>query len=251
MDLSPLFFFVVLLLSFATSAMAAPEVLTIVSNKGEQMKVTLIGQDGKRFIVRRVTNRKKITIPPELLSPESKALLRDKLKTLQDTYPEIEAAVSVGKRSVNGSSSYYKRKQITGKVTLKNKDINRQCPPCSAHLIYIGQNQGGSKRYAILSNQKFDITPTSKGAIFTAVPFATSYDTDTDYSFGGYKYVGYLLIVLDKKKNVILTKTLHSQVKKAMEMSANLPKTMMKYSKGLIIDKMMVRAPEEDTTFFR
>jgi len=245
----PPLFLVFLLLSLATSAMAAPEVLTIVSNKGKQMTVSLVGQDGKNFIVRRISDRKKFTIPPEMLSPESKQLLLGKVKALQAMYPEIEADVSIGKRSVSGSNSYSKRKQITGKVTLTNQDINRQCPPCSAHLVYVGQDQNNSKRYAILSNQQFDITPTSKGAVFTAVPFATSYDTDSDYSYG-YKYIGYLLVVLDKKKNVILTKTLHSQIKKAMQMSANLPKTMMGYSKGMIIDNMMVKI-KEDETYFR
>ena len=246
----PALFLVVLLLSFATSAMAAPEVLTIVSDKGKQMKVTLVGQEGKKFIVKRAGDGKKFTIPPEMLSPESKELLLDKFKTLQDMYPEIEATVSIANRRASGSDSYYKRKVITGKVTLTNREINRQCPPCSAHLIFIGQNQGSVKHYAVLSNQKFNITPTSKGTLFTTVPFGNSYDTDDDYSYGGYKYVGYLLVVLDKKKNVILTKTLHSQVKKAMEMSANLPKAMMKYPKGLILNKMMVKAPR-DTTFFR
>ena len=115
----PALFLVVLLLSFATSAMAAPEVLTIVSDKGKQMKVTLVGQEGKKFIVKRAGDGKKFTIPPEMLSPESKELLLDKVKTLQDMYPEIEAAVSIGKRraALNGSD-YYKTMQITGKTIL-------------------------------------------------------------------------------------------------------------------------------------
>jgi len=239
-------FLFVFLLALASSAMAAPEVLTIVSDKGKQMKVSLVGKEGHKFIVRRVSDGKKFPIPPKMLSPESKQLLTDKFKALQAMYPEIEAAVSIGKRraSLNGSS-YYKRMKVTGKVTLTNKEINRQCPPCSAHLIFIGQDQRDVNHFQVLSNQKFNITPTPKGTLFTAVPFTTSYDSDNKGSsnIGGYKYVGYLLVVLDKKKNVILTKTLHTKIKKAMTMSANLPKTMMKYAEGLVVDKSMVKIP--------
>lgn len=232
----------VLFITFAAAATAAPVIVTITSSKGKSMTVRLMGKQGDKYLIRRTSDGKEFAIPPGILDEASQKLLMEKAKTMKEIYPPLEADVSIGKRrKPRGSSSYMKAMEITGKVTLTNGDNSVPCPPCSARLIFIGQNQKYESRYKVLSSQQFDITPTDKGEDFTTLPFVTVYDSDNkgDGNSGGYKYYGYLLVVQDRDDNVILTKTLSGRISKAMEMNVSLAKNMLAYKEGQILDESM------------
>jgi len=233
------------LLSFHLSPYLNAEVVTIESKSGKTMIVSLVSKQGDKVVIKRASDNKEFTISPDSLSDESKKLLLEKMKTLKEAYPPLEASVTIGKRRKADNDSYYMKKMtITSKVTLENTDRDIPCPTCTMNIIFIGQSQKNTDEYLVLSNQAFEVKPTLKGITKETAPFATSYDSDNkgEGNIGGYKYIGYLVVVTGSDKEIILTKTISSVIKKALEIDASTAERIKSFPQNTKIGKDMKKA---------
>lgn len=221
------------------------EILTISDKKGRSMVVELVSRQGNKIVVKRLKDNKTFTIDPLTLSEESQKEIKEKSKKIKEAYPPIEAKVVINKRRKHAHRSYYMKKMtISSKITLTNKNSKIISPNCQCNIIFIGQSQRDTDRFVVLSNESFKLTPTHKGTDFKSTPTVTSYDSDNrGYgNIGGYKYVGYLLVVSDRdRKSVVLTKTMYSTIKKAMEANGALANNMRNYKEGTYLDKSMTK----------
>ncbi|NWK56130.1 hypothetical protein HW115_10955 [Verrucomicrobiaceae bacterium N1E253] len=227
------------------------EILTISDKKGRTMIVELVSRQGEKVVIKRLKDNKTFTIDPSTLSEESQQEIKEKLQEVKEAYPPIDATVVVSKRRKSENSSYYmKEMTISSKVTLTNEDSNVLSPTCQCNILFIGQNQRYSDRFVVLANESFKLTPAHQGSDFNSPPTVTSYDSDNKGSgnIGGYKYVGYLLVVSDQeRKSIILTKTVYSAIKKAMAANTRLAGTMRDYKVGTYLNKAMVEASASKT----
>jgi hypothetical protein len=207
------------------------------------MTVELLARlDDDSFRIKRIKDGKIFTIRSGCLCSESKKLLLEKAKDLKLLYPELEIKVSISKRRKKEGGSYYmKSMTISGRVTLINKDLNVPSPPCYCNIIFFGESQKYEDSYKIISNQAFKLEPTPKGASFGSEPFITSYDSDNKGrgNLGGYKYVGYLIIIADENGKVLQTKTLFPPLKKIIEMNVSIISKIKGYSEGTSLNKSM------------
>jgi len=204
-------------------SLANSDTLNLINKQGKQMTVSVLSWKDGNYVIKRESDNKRFTISLDLLdAPSQKKFSK--------------------RRNDKGTSYYMKEMNVSGKVVLKNTDSGKLCPECTGRLIFIGQNQRETNLFNVLHNQKFKLTPTLKGVEFTTSTFKTSYDSDNkgEGNIGGYKYDGYLLVVLDKKENVILTKTLSSNIKKALDLHDDFAKKMMSYPANTILNKTMV-----------
>ena len=225
-----------------TSLEAEPIVLEDL--QGRTMEVTVLRQDGETIVIERVDNGKVYAISPDSLNENSKISLLNVVKNLKPIYPPIEADVVIGtRRKEHNGSSYMKRMEVTAKVTLKNKKVNVDCPPCKGELILIGQSQSSAEDFQVLSSQTFQVTPSREGAVFLAKPFSTIYDSDNKGygNIGGFKYEGYLLIVRDLEGKVLFTKTVYAKIKKAMQLDVSFVDEFSKLPKGTTLSESMKR----------
>ena len=222
---------------------AAAKIITIESRDGKLMTVTVNALKGDKVVIKRTKDSKLFTISPDSLSPNSKQQILQEMKLLKDIYPPLEADVSIGKRrSANNGSYYMKKMDISSKVSLFNKDNNIECPPCTVNMIFIGQDQSATSKFRVLSNQQFKLSPTPRGVNHSTKPFLTTYDSgNKGYgNFGGYKYVAYLLVVKDKKNQVIHTKTLYSKIKKAIDQDRDFAKKLAALKTGTTLGENML-----------
>lgn len=202
----------------APSAIAESDVFTVKDQKGRSMIITLVSKKGDKFVIRRVKDNTEFTISASSLDEDSQKVLLEEAKNIPVSYPKLELDVVIGKRRKPDRGSYYlKVMEVSSKVTITNKELGTVCPSCDCALVLFGQDQRDDEVFQVLANQKFTLIPTGEGAVFNIKPFETSYDSDNKGygNFGGFKYVGYLLIVRDLDQNVIGTKTVYSKLKKA------------------------------------
>lgn len=235
----------------AASALQA-EVMTITSKNGKQMIVSLVSRQGEKVVIRRTSDNKEFAIDPSSLSKESETLVLDKMKALPVAIPPIESEISIGKRrKKDGNSDYMKQMEITSKITLTNKDYKIPCPDCTANIIFIGQDQKNTKEFKVLSNQQFTIKPTPKGAVQNTAPFNTRYDSDNkgEGNIGGHKYVGYLLVITGPDNEIVYTKTIYSNLRKALETDVSAAATIKTYPANTILGPDMKKpAPIKDNS---
>ena len=212
------------------------------------MVVILLERQGDKVSVKRVKDGKTFLISPDTLSDKSAKILKEKAKELKEAIPPLEIDVVIGKRRKQYDESYYmKAMNITSKIKVTNKSNKIECPPCQGNIVFIGQDQRRTSLYCVLSNQYFKITPTTRGASYETKPFTVVYDSDNKGSgnIGGYKYVGYLVVLRDKDDKVIATKTTYSMIKKALENKVNAAENLIKYKKETLIDKNLEKSSYE------
>jgi len=226
--------------SFAMVGAALAEVMTVELKTGRSELVDVLGLSGDKIKVKSLKNGKVISFSISKLSDESQKKVLKKIKRSPSAYPPVEVKVSIGKRRESSSSSYEKSVSITSKLTVTNEDRTVECPPCKCNMIFIGQSDRYKDKYVVLSNQSFTIVPTNRGAVFASEPFVTTY---SEYS--GYKYVGYLVVVADKKKHVIYTKTIYPALKKALAKDPLLVSKMVGYKRGTYLNKSMTSSESE------
>jgi len=231
----------ILLTLWALAGMGMAEVMTIELKQGRTEMVDVLGLEGDKVKVKWLKDGRTLSFPLSKLSAESQKDVLKKIKNSTSSYPPVEAVVSIGKRRTSESSSYMKTMSVTSKVTVTNEDHKVTCPPCKCNMLFIGQSQRYTDRYVVLSNQAFEIKPTDRGAVFESEPFVTSYDSDNRGAgnSGGYKYVGYLVIIADKKTQVIYSKTIYPALRKAISVNADLVAKMREYETGTYMDKSM------------
>jgi hypothetical protein len=201
-----------------------------------------VGKEGDKVVIRRVDNGKEYTISPDSLSEGSQKLIQDQAKNLKAVYPPLEADVVIGtRRKPSNGSSYMRNMEVSAKVTLTNTKVNVDCPPCTGTLLFVGQDQSFDKDFKILSSQKFEMKPTKEGTLFLAESFSTIYDSDNkgEGNLGGFKYEGYLLVVRDQDGTVILTKTVYSKMKNALENDVSLVEVLCKLPTGTQLNESM------------
>jgi len=237
MKSNPIAIFVALSLLMMASCMA--EVITIEDSKGRSMMVDLLAGNDKSVKIKRLKDGKVFSMPFSSLSEKSKKEIKAKLKTLKPEYPPLEAAVVIGKRSSPGSRSYYsRRKMITAKITVTNKDRSTPCPPCHCSIILVGESSSYKDRFSVLSNQPFELVPIVRGTTFKSEPISSYY-----------KYKGYLLVVSDDEGRVLLTKTLLPEIKKAMATEAKFVSKFIRYPKYTRLNKSMQQANSGEVEF--
>ena len=224
--------FIISLCTFSLAPLATAEVLTLESKNGQKIIVTLLSRQGDKVLIRRSSDNKEFAISPDSLSPTSAELLRTKMNSLKAAYPPIETVVSISKK--RRGASYSHDMEVKAKVTVTNQNYKIPCPPSTVNIILITQNQSNKSQFRILSNQVFDITPTPEGVSKTTSPVTTH----GSYSYG-YKYVGYLIVIKDKDKKVIQTKTLYSGIKKALETNVDIANTLSNYTANTLLGKDM------------
>ena len=233
--------------SFSMVGVVSAEVMTIELKKGRSELVDVLELNGDKIKVKWLKDGRVLSFPLSRLSDDSQKEVLKKIKKSTSSYPPVEAEVSVGKRRKSGSSSYMTSMTITSKVTVTNEDRNVTCPPCKCNIIFVGQSQRNTSKYVVLSNQAFTIEPTNRGALFESEPFVTTYDSDNRGvgNSGGYKYVGYLVVVADKKKHVLFSKTIYPALKKAIAKDSQLVAGMTKYETGTYMNKSMIKPKVE------
>lgn len=222
------------LLLLTGSVAADSDVFTVTDKKGRAMAITLVSKKGEKFVIRRVKDNVEFTITASSLDEASQKVLLKEAADLPVSYPKLDLDVTIGKRRKPDNGSYYMRvMEVSSKVTLTNMERDNPSPPCDCALVLFGQDQRNEEVFQVLSNQKFKLTPSGEGAVFNIKPFNTRYDSDNKGygNIGGFKYVGYLLIVRDLEKNVIATKTVYSKIKKALSNPA-FAKTMYDAAAG-------------------
>lgn len=227
------------------------EVMTIKSKNGDELIVTLLAKQGDKILIRRAKDKKEFAISPDSLSEESKKKILAKLESLDVSYPPLDSVISVSKRRRHDNDSHYmKAMTISAKVTVTNEDHKIPCPTCKANIIFLGQDQKYTKKFMVLSNQQVDITPTEHGYTFTSEPFITKYDSDNkgEGNIGGYKYVGYLLVVSSEDGKVLHTKTVYPRIKKALEMSATKASEMKALTGRTILNEEMNKPESKKAT---
>jgi len=125
---------------------------------------------------------------------------------------------------------------ISAKIDYKLKRLDIEAATCKAHIIYFGEDQAKGN-FSILKKEAFDMSPTKAVATHNAEPFITTYDSDNkgQGNIGGYKYDGYLLVVLSEDGELILNKTSISKLEKQLEEIPALSKKIlaMKGTSGL------------------
>jgi len=233
---------IITLLYLLYTAIAAAEDVSLESKEGKVMVVSLISRQGDKVLIKRKSDNKKFTISPDSLSEKSKKIILEKMKTLKVDYPKLEALVIINKRRKGDDVSLFtkelKRSTITSKITLKKIDSHIPCPTCTMNIVFLGESQRLPDNYMILSNQAFQVTPTDKGIITKTTPFSTSYDKDKEGvgNIGGYKYVGYLLIITNAEKEIIYTKTNSSVFKKALKLDASAAERAKSFTQNTLCD---------------
>ena len=234
----------ILIFSFCHLIDLQAKIITIESIKGKAMTVELVAVQERNITIKRTKDNREFTIATDSLSPQSQRLIAKEATALKERYPPLDADVSVSKRRKADNDSYYMKKMvITSKITLTNKNHKIPCPPCKINMIFIGQDQRNPDIFSLLSNQQFKVTPTPKGTQTQTSPFETSYDSDNkgEGNIGGYKYVGYLLIVSDKNNKVIYTKTLYSKIKKALDLDISITNKLKLYAPGTKLNQLMAK----------
>jgi hypothetical protein len=217
---------IMILLVMMASCMA--DVITIEDSKGRSMLVDLLAGNDKSVKIKRLKDGKVFSMLFSSLSEKSKKEIKEKLKTLKPEYPPLEVDVVIGKRSNSKSGSDYKT--ITAKITVTNKSIKIQCPPCHCKIIFVGESQTYKDRFKLLINESFVLVPTDRGTMFEIEPFIAS----------SYKYKGYLLVVSDDEGRVLLTKTLLPEIKKAVATQANFVSKFIEYQEGAYLSESML-----------
>lgn len=208
------------------------------------MTVTLVSRQGDKVVIRRATDGKEFTISPDSLSDQSKALVTNKMKNLDLAYPPLNCDVTIGKRRKYDKGSYYmKQMEITAKITLTNEDYKIPCPPCTMNVIFVGQDQRDTDTFMVLSNQEFKVTPTEDDLVKETEPFVTRYDSDNkgEGNIGGFKYVGYLVVVTGAKNQIVHTKTIYTALKNAMEVDATYATKLKTYPANTRLNKDMCK----------
>jgi len=201
-------------LAFRGSTSVEAEPIVLEDLKGRTMEVTVLRKDGQKVVIERVDNGKEYAISPDSLNENSKVSLLNEVKNLKPAYPPIEADVVIGtRRKEHNGSSYMSRMEVSAKVTLKNKKMNVDCPPCKGELILIGQSQSFAKDFQVLSSQTFQVTPTREGTV----------------------------VVRDLEGKVLLTKTVYAKLKKAMELDVSFVDEFSKLPKGTTLSDSMKR----------
>jgi len=234
-------------LSLLMMASCMAEVITIEDSKGRSMMVDLLAGNDQSVKIKRLKDGKVFSMPFSSLSEKSKKEIKKKLKTLKPEQPPLEATVVIGKRSNSRNRDYYSddysdQRTITAKITLTNKDRGTPSPPCHCNIIFIGERMRNKDEFMVLSNQPFELVPTAKGTIFKSEPFISSYS---------YKYKGYLLVVSNDEGRILHTKTLLSEIKKAMATQANFASKFSKYTQYTRLKKSMLKAKSRELEFRR
>lgn len=220
---------------------AHAEDLILINKNGQSIEASVTGQNEGKITIKRSKDGKEFTIPLDSLNEDSQKKVQKELKRLATSYPPIKVDVVIGKRRQDyEGSDYRKLMEITSKTTLTNTDLNRSSPPCMGNILILGQDQRSDYKYKILSNQEFNLTPGHRGVDFEAKPVRTVYDSDNKGygNIGGYKYVGYIIIITDEKeKEIIHYDSNYSKAKKAMEMSSKLITEIREYSAEKMVDE--------------
>ncbi len=231
-------FYLISFFSFFWLSSLQAEVISVTSKSGKKMIITLLARQGEKVVMRRASDDKEFTISPDSLDEKSAKLIRSKMKNLKIALPPLDAQVVISKRRKKKANSFYmKQMEVGSKITIINEDPKIPCPPCTANMVFIGQDQEDTDQFTVLANQQFKVTPTRQGAIQNTSPFTTTYDSYNkgEGNIGGAKYVGYLLVITSPDKEIIYTKTMHSGIKKALEFDASAAAKIKKYPSGTIL----------------
>lgn len=223
----------------SASTATAVDDLLLINKDGQSLEASVVSQQGDTITIRRSKDRKEFTIPLDSLNESSQEKVKKELKRLAESFPELGVDVVIGKRRQDyQGSDYRKLMEITTKTTVTNKNLNRDSPACDGNIIILGQDQRNDYKFKVLSNQTFSLTPTNQGAVFEAKPVFTVYDSDNKGygNIGGYKYVGYIIILADKKDAIIHFDSNYSTAKKLMDLNIKLVEDIRGYSSEKLLD---------------
>ena len=234
---------------------SAGPLVTVVDKKNRSLFAELIALTDKEVTVKRASDDKTFTLPLASLTPETVERLKEKADKLPVVYPKLEVNVAIGNRRVKQSGSFYMKSQnISTTISIRNLDLEKDFPKRPGRVVYFGQDQSNPDRFKILAINGFEVAPGANKTAEAVLPtFSTSYDSDNIGfgNIGGYEYEGYLFLVWDENKDVIVHKTTSGTVARAIKIDYGLLARMVTAKNGTILGKnlssLSAKKPTGDT----
>lgn len=235
---------ITLLLAALMAPCWAGPMISVSDSKGRSLEIELLAVNGDSVRFRRVDTGKEYTVAMDAFDTPSRKKIRSEAVDLPPEVPPLDVDVVVGKRRSKGNSYYMVTQTITCNVKLRNRSHNIPLPEMEARIFFIGQNQRTPNVYTVLSVQDFKASLEPGGNSATPLePFITSYDSDNkgQGNIGGYQYDGYLLLLLDKKDEVVFHQTTSSVIRRAVEGRPALLAKIADYPRGAYLNEKMER----------
>jgi len=232
------------LMLVVTSSFA--DTVTVSDQKGREIEIELISVADDSVTFRRAGIPTEYTLPFDNFATESQELIRKHTSQLPVVMPKIQADVVIGKRRQKGDSYYMVKQEISATVKLTNPSLTTPVPPITGKIVYIGQDRRSPDLLSILSSQpvKATIDP-GKTFVKEMESFVTTYDSDNKGSgnVGGSQYVGYILVMLDQRGNVVVDQTTSGPFRKAINNKPGLLKEIITYSERKLLTEDLEPAP--------
>jgi hypothetical protein len=223
---------------------AAP--ITVTDVKGRAIEVELVSLAGTSVTFRRAGSPKEFTLPLSNFADASQQLIRKEASQIPAAAPKIRADIIIGNRRYNGDSYYMKRQEISCTVKLTNTSLNTPIPTVSGKILFIGENRRTPELLQVLSAQDVEaaIEP-GKTFVKEMDGFSTTYDSDNKGvdNIGGSQYIGYILVMTDAAKNVVVDQTLTGSFRQAITARPAILKELLTYSKGKVLTNKLGPAP--------
>lgn len=230
------------LLAFAwgviSSAGVSAAPITVTDVKGRAIEVELVSLAGSSVTFRRAGNPKEFTLPLSNFADASQELIRTEVAKIPVAVPKIVADITIGNRRQNGDSYYMKRQEISCTIKLTNSSLNTPIPTVSGKILFIGEDRRTPELLQVLSAQDVEaaIEP-GKTFVKEMDTFSTTYDSDNKGAgnVGGSQYIGYILVMTDAAKNVVVDQTLNGSFRQAITARPAVLKELLTYSKGKVL----------------
>jgi hypothetical protein len=220
----------------------AGPMMSVSDTQGRALEIELLALNGDSVRFRRVDTGKEFEVAIDLFDDASRKKIRTEAKDLPPMLPPLEVEAVIGKRRSKGDSYYMMTQTISCTMKLRNRSHNIALPPLTARVFFIGQNQRNPGTFTMLSVQDFEVELEPGGSSETPLePFITRYDSDNKGygNIGGYQYSGYLMLLLNDKKEVVFHYTTDPKTRKAVDGRPTLLAKIAEYPKGCYINEKM------------
>jgi hypothetical protein len=196
---------IVVLLAVFSGIGAAGPVIKAKDRMGREMEIELISLLGDRISFVRTSDGKTYDLLLSTFDAETVKLIESKKGELAPAHPNYGLDVVVEKRRKDRKGSYYIEEQtVAAKVTIKNP-MDYEAPALSVRVLFFGENRR-TQAHAVLAVREYSVKlGPAKSDVRELDRFMTVYDSDSKGygNVGGNQYIGYLLLMMDEKGNII------------------------------------------------